>query len=975
MSYFKNVSIKGRPALKHVDADGRGDLLIIMPPIKGGTSIVMPDYAKSLYDRVFEMIEPKIGAWKSVVVVPCNERVGEIVKRHDPTHVMLVGRQFSKIIADLGKFSADTNTFGLLVTHKGRRWIQTQHPAVYGVGDQAHWKQASLLGLLYRHVELLRVGLPGWDEPNAPFNYRLVKNEDDWDALRKRLKKRRLVAIDTETTSLRRIGNTVLTIQFGFDGQTGWVLPVAHPGSELSPSLLKQILSFLRKYFERGRRSVHVFVNAPFDIHQLVDLLKLRWYNHEVYDCQTAAFNIDENTMFRKMAGYGKGEFYTLERMALEFGMNHYQHTKVGKGDRTRLRDLPIEQVAEYGAADVVLPIRLMRMQIALTRWRDEQSPEKPYRRFVECVTEVGGRKLQQFVFMERNGLLVDKKYAVYLQGPSSPVLKEIRDEEEKFKSLPEVIKADEMLKKQSNVRSRSGGLFGKAAAAKVASAFQPSKPAHQALLFFDLMKLVTVNKTKLDKASVDDAFKKKYEDNPVVKAFSKFEEAKKMMSTFVVGYYKLLVKKPDNADGRLRTRYGSLFVVTDRSSSNEPNLQNIPTRNKAKAKIIKRQFVAAKGRLMLKRDFSAHEVRMWGVASGDPKIGDVFWNGMQVRLRYEMQRSIPKEKEKYWQDELSAADVHRQNVNLFYGTDPRKVDEKVRNNVKRVIFGAVYGKGIKALAKDIKDTEEKAQELWTLIFRKKFKQGGDWLLRTQKRASRTLIAKNVLGGVRHLYGYLHTNRTVHGAMNRRGPNSIVQGPSSNVGYEGGYFTRKLIWDLYESRGVTLGYLQCNAVHDSTEAECDIVNIPLVEYLAFHGYTTMVHIWMKKTFDVDLKVGFEMDSEVGGSLAAMRKAPRYDMQIDAIASGIEWGNKELGWGLDLDAYMKRVKHNAHIIFDIRRSEIKDQLARGSRTNTKMNVNYDNALKLGLIFDAPPERKKVRDEQRTKGRAIERELAA
>lgn len=108
---------------------------------------------------------------------------------------------------------------------------------------------------------------------------------------------------------------------------------------------------------------------------------------------------LDENTMFRKMAGFSKGEFYTLERMALEFGMNHYQHTKIGKGDRTRLRDLPIRDVAEYAATDVVLPIRLMRMQLALAKFRDGAFADRPYRRFFECVTQVGGRKLQQFCF------------------------------------------------------------------------------------------------------------------------------------------------------------------------------------------------------------------------------------------------------------------------------------------------------------------------------------------------------------------------------------------------------------------------------------------------------------------------------------------------------------------------------------------------------------------------------------------------
>ena len=701
MSYFKNLSMKGRPVVRHTSERGEGDLLILMSPQKTGGS-PLPEYARSLLDRVFSMIEPKIGAWRSVTVMSCDDRVGKIVKQYDPSHVMLVGRQFSKIILDIGKLSPETNTFGILVEHGGRRWINTHHPATYGVGEATSWKQASLLGHLYRHVELLRVGRPGWENPNGPFKHRLVRDEHDWKKLKKRLQERRLVSIDTETTSLRRLGNTVLTIQFGFDGVTGWVLPVAHPENPLSSKLLKKILAYLKDYFERGERSVHVYINAPFDLHQLVDLLKLRWYAHEVYDCQTAAFNIDENTMFRKMAGYSKGEFYTLERMGLEFGMSHYQHTKLGKGDRTRLRDLPLEDVAEYGAADVVLPIRIMKMQLALVKWRDEMNPDRPYRRFFECVTQVGGRKLQQFVFMERNGLLVDRKYAVFLQGPASPVLKEIRDEEEKFKKLPEVVAADNLLKKKSKVRARAGGLFGNSSSAATASTFSPGKPAHQAVLFFDVMKLPVVNKTKHDKASIDDEFKKRYEDNPVVKAFAKVEEAKKMMSTFVVGYYKLLVKRADNADGRLRTRYGSLFVITDRSSSNDPNLQNIPTRNKVKAKTIKRQFVAKRGRLMLKRDFSAHEVRMWGVASGDPKIGDVFWNGMQVRLRYEMQRSIPKEKEQHWKDELSAADVHRQNVNLFYGTDPRKVDDATRSSVKAIIFGAVYGKGIKTLAAEL---------------------------------------------------------------------------------------------------------------------------------------------------------------------------------------------------------------------------------------------------------------------------------
>lgn len=302
MSYFKNLSMKGRPVVRHTSERGEGDLLILMPPQKTGGS-PLPEYARSLLDRVFSMIEPKIGAWRSVTVMSCDDRVGKIVKQYDPSHVMLVGRQFSKIILDIGKLSPETNTFGILVEHGGRRWINTHHPATYGVGEATSWKQASLLGHLYRHVELLRVGRPGWENPNGPFKHRLVRDEHDWKKLKKRLQERRLVSIDTETTSLRRLGNTVLTIQFGFDGVTGWVLPVAHPENPLSSKLLKKILAYLKDYFERGERSVHVYINAPFDLHQLVDLLKLRWYAHEVYDCQTGSFCFDPQTVVCTEAG------------------------------------------------------------------------------------------------------------------------------------------------------------------------------------------------------------------------------------------------------------------------------------------------------------------------------------------------------------------------------------------------------------------------------------------------------------------------------------------------------------------------------------------------------------------------------------------------------------------------------------------------------------------------------------------------
>jgi hypothetical protein len=109
---------------------------------------------------------------------------------------------------------------------------------------------------------------------------------------------------------------------------------------------------------------------------------------------------------------------------------------------------------------------------------------------------------------------------------------------------------------------------------------------------------------------------------------------------------------------------------------------------------------------------------------------------------------------------------------------------------------------------------------------------------------------------------------------------------------------------------------------------------------------------MRDVFGVPPIVGFEVGTEIGASLAATEDYKRWDQQVDAIKAGMEWGNKELGWNLDIDAYMKIVRHNARIIFKLRRREIHRQLTRGERTNYHMEMNADNCLKLGLIFEPP-----------------------
>jgi len=257
-----------------------------------------------------------------------------------------------------------------------------------------------------------------------------------------------------------------------------------------------------------------------------------------------------------------------------------------------------------------------------------------------------------------------------------------------------------------------------------------------------------------------------------------------------------------------------------------------------------------------------------------------------------------------------------------------------------------------KDLTWKVENQLEVAKETFDLIFHKKFKSGGDWLDRTKKVGRRDKLITNLLGGVRHLYAHLHPERHVQSAMDRRGANSAIQGPSSDLGFVGGYMLRKLIWEWFESRDVMIGCRPCNSVHDSVYLEVPPINIPLVNYLCEHAYSSMLHRWMRDCMNYETNISFEMDCAVGPCLSEMNDGTRWDAQIEAIRKGLEWKRDNLGSKQPIDKIMTIVEHNALIIFKLRRKEIKKQLDNNISVSYEMGMNKGNCLEMGLIFKSP-----------------------
>jgi DNA polymerase-1 len=82
--------------------------------------------------------------------------------------------------------------------------------------------------------------------------------------------------------------------------------------------------------------------------------------------------------------------------------------------------------------------------------------------------------------------------------------------------------------------------------------------------------------------------------------------------------------------DGRIRTTLKATTARTGRLASEDPNMQNIPTRGKWGPR-IRSGFIARPGCVLVSSDLSQIEMRVAAHESGDANLCKVFWDGLDI--------------------------------------------------------------------------------------------------------------------------------------------------------------------------------------------------------------------------------------------------------------------------------------------------------------------------------------------------------
>lgn len=741
---------------------------------------------------------------------------------------------------------------------------------------------ASLLGLVCLHVSWLYGAKYVAKDVNinsimidtlSKFK-KLMNSLEDWGGP---------VSIDTETRNLSIFNNKLLSIQFSMNEQTGYFLPIYHKDSPFLPDELKYISTRLRAYFEgENNNSYHIYANAVFDLTVLYKQLKVVNYANDLWDIFAGEFVLDENIIYLSSASGELGEHsngLSLFNLSIKYGINDYIDAVVSKQDRANIQNLNLDdELVKYGTLDVCSPFAIHTLQ-------QQRAKRIGYTKYSKVVRFELGDTLHAFSRMRYNGNKLDLQYLFYLNSDQSPIKTIINTQFKKLCDSKAGKKLNTKLCKEANIPQT--GLFGESAV------LIKDKPVYMNRLFFEIMGLEPVSKTKSGADSIDSDFQEHYKDIEEVKLFTEIQKSKKIRDGFIKAFIQRLRQDVDvQITKYIRSDY-SFFVVSHRTASAKPNLQNLPSRGYL-SKYIKRLFVSKVGFLIIKVDYSAHEVRGWGIVSGDKVIASLF----------DTRTKLIEESKLYPSPELTKkikfeGDIHRQNASVFFHVKILGVTEELRNKIKSVVFGLIYGKGINALAVDINGTKEEAKELLNKFFAR-FRVASKWLKEVKLNARKYFYVEAPTGIRRNLWVHLLPSSVenaeyLQSRADRQAANSPIQGMCSKM-----MMTGIRIINNYSFKIKNFSLKTNNSVHDSLEATAHISDLIKSLTIIEHSLTKGVAGKIKQRYGFDLISIPEIDIEIGASLDRCQKWDRSLGELYRICKEeLEFQKTELGYELNI----------------------------------------------------------------------------
>jgi len=318
-----------------------------------------------------------------------------------------------------------------------------------------------------------------------------------------------------------------------------------------------------------------------------------------------------------------------------EKSIHKYQSTDDETGYNSLFR-APLQELLHYGALDSLFGFKLL----------EEQTSEIKHQKILQKGKSLFLDGIRTLCDVEQNGIGADEAY--YL-SENNRLGEKISSVERVLRDCPEA------------------GIFknhtGKDIDLKSAKDLN--------LLLYDLLALTSTKLTDKGKNSVDaeslNLIQTDFTRNLII-----YRKLLKTRDTYLAQFIRGICP-----DGRIHPTFNLHFARTYRSSSNDPNFQNIPVRDKEAKKSCRTGLIPSKGNQIVEIDFSSLEVRIIACHSHDPELMAYIYD--------------PK------------TDMHRDQAIEIYQLPAKEVTKDLRFHAKNsVVFAFFYGSYYKPCAEGV---------------------------------------------------------------------------------------------------------------------------------------------------------------------------------------------------------------------------------------------------------------------------------
>ena len=402
----------------------------------------------------------------------------------------------------------------------------------------------------------------------TPHEYYLIENEADARKILDFFLTKKILSLDTETTSTNPIDAELVGLSFSVEEKKAFYVAVPDNREEA-----QKIVNIFKPLYENPE-ILKIGQNLKYDLEVL--------HNYGVslagpmFDTMIAHYLIQPE--LRHNMDY-------MAETLLHYRTIHIEELIGERGRNQRnMRDLKPAEVYEYAAEDADITLRLYN--VLLPKLKECGAEQLFY--------EIEMPLMPVLAEMELNGIRIDTE------------------------SLAETssILTSRMRQLETHIYEAAG------------EEFNIASPKQVGEILFGKMKIVDKpKKTKTGQyVTSEEVLQQLRHKNPIVDDILAHRGLKKLLGTYVDALPKLINRRT----GHIHTSFNQAVTSTGRLSSSDPNLQNIPVRGED-GKEIRRCFIPEDGCLFFSADYSQIELRVMAHLSGDENMAEAFRLGHDI--------------------------------------------------------------------------------------------------------------------------------------------------------------------------------------------------------------------------------------------------------------------------------------------------------------------------------------------------------